>query len=274
MPGVAKQGDPSAHQLHKWLNIMNFYAVRGGGIDSGDKLLHRRRPAGEIAGQIGFYRGAVFRQAFWQRHVKKEVEAITGDGHQRHALAFAHECRPLVSRRDGFVNLYQPVPVHVARVAALGLVAKHPGTNNGMGAVGGYQHIALGDVAVCKSSPHAAAEILYVRNALAELNIFASIGINQHVLQFGAGDRIGAFAHAVDKRVEAKAGHGLAADMLLIGHILHRSPKLLQRLLHAEPVQALHAVGPHGDRRAHGFNFPYRLIDFRRNTAPLQSNGR
>jgi hypothetical protein len=51
---------------------VDFNAVGRFRIQRRDKLLHRRRPAAEVAREIGAQGGAILRQACGQRHVKKK----------------------------------------------------------------------------------------------------------------------------------------------------------------------------------------------------------
>ena len=85
----------AAYRAVEGLNVVDFNAVGGIRIQRGDQLLHRRRPAAEVTREIGSEGGAIFRQTEGSG-TSKEIEAATGDGHQRHTLAFSHERGPLV----------------------------------------------------------------------------------------------------------------------------------------------------------------------------------
>lgn len=72
MSGVAEQRDAAAHQAAERLDIMNFNTVGGLRVEGGDKLLHRRRPAGKIAAEVGAQSVAILRQTRRQRHIKEK----------------------------------------------------------------------------------------------------------------------------------------------------------------------------------------------------------
>ena len=80
--GVAEQRDAAAYQAAERFDIMDFNAVSGLRIEGGDKLLHRRRPAGKVAAEVGAQGVAILRQPRRQRHIKEKVEPAAGDRHQ------------------------------------------------------------------------------------------------------------------------------------------------------------------------------------------------
>ena len=265
--GIAEQRDVAAHQAVERLNVVDFNAVGGLGIQRRDKRLHRRRPAAEVAREIGAQGGAILCQARGQRHVKKEVETAAGDGHQRHAFAFANEGGPLVRRGNLFINLHQPVPVHVPGVAARRGVSQHVRTNRRVAAVGGNQKIACCRGAIGKGHAHARLVFMNVFHTLAELHPVATPEVQHFALEFSARDGAGTPSGTLNQRGKAKAGQGLAAPVIFVGHKTHRTAVSLDDVAHAEVLHAFHAVWPDGDSRPDGpdlsYGFKHGTVDAR-----------
>lgn len=70
--GIAKKRHVAAHQGVERFNVVDFDTVGGLGIQRGDELLYRWRPAAEIAREIGAKGSAIFRQPEGERNIKKK----------------------------------------------------------------------------------------------------------------------------------------------------------------------------------------------------------
>lgn len=121
-----------------------------------------------------------------------------------------------------------------------------------MAAVGGNQEIAGCRGAVGKGDAHARVVFTDAFDALAKLHPVASPEVQHFALKFRARDGAGTPAGALDQRGKAKAGQGLAAPVILVGHKPHRAAVGLDDVAHAEVLHALHAVRPDGDGRPDG----------------------
>ena len=155
-------------------------------------------------------------------------------------------------RGDLFVNLHQPVPVHVPGVAALRGVSQHIRANRRVAAVGGNQKIAHCRGAVGEGHAHARVVFAYAFDALAELHLVAPPEVQHFALKFSARDGAGAPAGTLNQRGKAEAGQGLAAPVILVSHKTHRPAVGLDDVAHAEVLHAFHAVRPDGDGRPDG----------------------
>ncbi|GBE72274.1 hypothetical protein EKINANG_39240 [Enterobacter sp. KINAN-G] len=170
-------------------------------------------------------------------------------------------------RGDLFVNLHQPVPVHIARVAALRRVSQHVRANRRVAAVGGNQEIPGGGGAIGEGHAHARVVFMDAFDALAKLHLVATPEVQHFALKLSARDGAGAPAGTLNQRGKAKAGQGIAAPVILVGHKTHRPAPGLDDVAHAEVLHAFHAVRPDGDGRPDGpdllYGFKHGTVDAR-----------
>ena len=170
-------------------------------------------------------------------------------------------------RGDLFINLHQPVPVHVAGVAALRGIAQHIRASRRVAAVGGNQEIPVCRGAIGEGNAHARVVFVDVLHALAKLHLVAPPEVQHFALKLSARDGAGAPAGTLNQRSEAEAGQGVAAPVILVGHKPHRTAPGFDNVAHAEVLHTLHAVRPDGDGRPDGpdlfYGFEHGTVDAR-----------
>jgi hypothetical protein len=119
-------------------------------------------------------------------------------------------------------------------------------------AVGGNQKIPGCRGAIGEGDAHARVVFMDAFDALAELHLVAPPEVQHFALKFSARDGAGAPAGTLNQRGKAKAGQGIAAPVILVGHKTHRPAVGLDDVAHAEVLHAFHAVRPDGDGRPDG----------------------
>ncbi len=162
-------------------------------------------------------------------------------------------------RGNLFINLHQPVPVDVTGVAALGRIAQHVRANRGVTAIGGNQEIPRRGSTVGEGDGDASRVLTDAFNAFAELNVLVPPEVQHFALQFRTRHGARATARALDQRGKAKAGEGIAAPVILIGHKAHRAAVGLDDVAHPEVLHAFHPIGPDGDCRTDGLHLFHGL---------------
>ena len=136
-----------------------------------------------------------------------------------------------------------------------------------MAAVGVNHKIACCRGAIGKGHAYARVVFVDVFHALAELHLVATPEVQHFALEFSARDGAGTPAGTLNQRGKAKAGQGLAAPVIFVGHKTHRTAVGFDNVAHAEVLHTLHAVRPYGDGRPDGpdlfYGFEHGTVDAR-----------